>query len=167
MNSNHPNENLSREIDENRDKKDPKVIGKSMSIEDFLFTNDITPTRQRVAIASYMFERTQHLSAEAVLSKVNVGDISVSKATVYNTLKLFVEKGILKEVVIDPQRILFDTNTSIHHHVMNVETGEIRDIEPIKISLEDNPVLQKDEQLETIDLVLKVKNRKNSDSTQS
>jgi len=57
-----------------------------------------------------MYERDQHLSADAILERVNLdaSTTNVSKATVYNTLKLFVREGILREVAIDPQRILFD-----------------------------------------------------------
>jgi len=85
-----------------------------------------------VAIATHMFEREQHLSADAILERVNEDSTTtnVSKATVYNTLKLFVKEGILKMVALDPQRILFDTNINQHHHVLNLDNGQIRDIQP-------------------------------------
>lgn len=100
------------------------------NISDMLSVHGIRSTRQRVAIATQMFEKEQHLSADVILEWVNndLTTATVSKATVYNTLKLFVERGILKEVAIDPQRTIFDTNTHQHHHVFNVDTGELRDI---------------------------------------
>lgn len=133
-----------------------------IGISNFLSEHGITPTRQRLAIASHMFERHQHLSADVILEKVNQDNTSttVSKATVYNTLKLFVSKGILREVAIDPQRVLFDTNTQNHHHVLNVDTGKIRDITPLEIDLSKFTDLSESEKVHGVDLVIKVRSVK-------
>ena len=125
-------------------------------IETFLLNHNITLTRQRVAIAAQIFRKQQHLSADKILEQVNFNDIQVSKATVYNTLRLFVTNGLLREVAIDPQRTLFDTNTTDHHHILNTETGEIRDINPVAIDLLGIPGLGAEEQVDGIDLVLRV-----------
>ncbi len=138
------------------------LVSDQDSICNFLLAHGIKPTRQRVAIAAHMFEKDQHLSAEAILDRVNEdGSITtVSKATVYNTLKLFVNEGILKEVAIDPQRILFDTNTHHHHHVLNMDTGEIRDINPLDIDLSKVSGLNGSESIDSVDLIIKVRNKK-------
>lgn len=128
------------------------------NIKQFLLSRNINPTRQRLAIARYMLQKQQHLSAEKILEQVNQDGIQVSKATVYNTLRLFVKKGMLREVVIDPMRTLFDSNVSDHHHILNVETGEIRDIAPV--DLPQVPALDDGEKIEGIDLVLRVSNTK-------
>ena len=135
-----------------------KVAGFN-TIGDFLSTSGIKPTRQRVAIATHMYERDQHLSADAILERVNQDSstTNVSKATVYNTLKLFVREGILREVAIDPQRILFDTNTHNHHHVLDIESGEIRDIEPLQIDASKITGLESHESIAGIDLCVKVR----------
>lgn len=145
-----------------------KAVSMHTSISDFLADHGIKPTRQRVAIATHMFEQDQHLSADVILDRVNKdpSTTNVSKATVYNTLKLFVRAGILREVAIDPQRILFDTNTHNHHHVLNVETGEIRDIQPLDIDLSHFSELDNCESIHGVDLVVKVRS-KNADSHQS
>ena len=128
----------------------------SGNIKSLLLSHNITPTRQRLAIAAQMFGKQQHLSAENLLEQVNFNDVQVSKATVYNTLRLFVKHGLLREVVIDPQRTLFDTNISDHHHILNTETGEIRDIKPVDINLLHIPGLTDSEQVDGVDLVLRV-----------
>ena len=128
------------------------------NISDMLSVHGIRSTRQRVAIATQMFEKEQHLSADVILEWVNndLTTATVSKATVYNTLKLFVERGILKEVAIDPQRTIFDTNTHQHHHVFNVDTGELRDIAPLSIDVSNIDGINSNENVAEIDLIVKV-----------
>jgi len=134
------------------------------TIGDFLSASGIKPTRQRVAIATHMYEKDQHLSADAILERVNLDSstTNVSKATVYNTLKLFVREGILREVAIDPQRILFDTNTHNHHHVLDIETGQIRDIEPLEIDASKITGLESHEKIAGIDLCVKVRSNQHN-----
>ena len=128
------------------------------NISDMLSVHGIRSTRQRVAIATQMFEKEQHLSADVILEWVNndLTTATVSKATVYNTPKLFVERGILKEVAIDPQRTIFDTNTHQHHHVFNVDTGELRDIAPLSIDVSNIDGINSNENVAEIDLIVKV-----------
>ena len=135
-----------------------KIAADHNSISEFLSEHRIKPTRQRVAIATQMFEKEQHLSADVILERVNndVSTATVSKATVYNTLKLFVKEGILKEVALDPQRIIFDTNTHQHHHIHNVGTGEIRDITPLSIDVSNVDGINSNENVAGIDLIIKV-----------
>ena len=61
----------------------------------------ISPTRQRVEIAEFLFQRPQHLSAEKILDGVTDAGNRVSRATVYNTMGLFTNKGVVHEVLID------------------------------------------------------------------
>ncbi|MDQ2696626.1 MAG: transcriptional repressor [Pseudomonadota bacterium] len=89
---------------------------------------DILPTRQRLHIGEIMFARPQHLSADQVLDLAHRRGHRISKATVYNTLRLFCRKGILREVLVDPSRIFFDSNTDDHHHLYNEDTGLLTDI---------------------------------------
>lgn len=52
----------------------------------------------------------------------------ISRATVYNTLRLFVEKGLLQQLVLTEGRVVFDPKTERHHHFIDEATGEIHDI---------------------------------------
>ena len=53
---------------------------------------------------------------------------TVSRATVYNTLNLLVQKGLLKTQVLKEGTVVFDPNNQKHHHFIDVESGKIYDI---------------------------------------
>jgi Fur family iron response transcriptional regulator len=94
-----------------------------------LQSQKINPTRQRVDIAKLLFSRSQHLCAEQLIDELVVtGRGRASKATVYNTLNLFSRHGLLRELYVDAGKVYFDTNTEPHHHIYNVETGELWDV---------------------------------------
>jgi len=119
----------------------------------------VTPTQQRVEIAQILFAKPQHLSAEQVLNMVNVDRPRVSKATVYNTLGLFARKGLIKEVIVDPSKVFYDSNTSEHHHFYMLDSGELRDIEIGEIRLENIPSLPEGTVTDGIDVVIRVRNK--------
>ncbi len=94
----------------------------------------VQPTAQRVEIAHVLFANAKqkdmghHLSAEDVLEQVNVDFNRVSKATVYNTLWLFEEIGLIQAVVVSSNKVFFDANTAPHHHLYDEATGTLQDI---------------------------------------
>lgn len=88
----------------------------------------IRPSAQRVAIADYVLRTTDHPSADRVFRTVREAFPMVSRATVYNTLKLFVEKGLLRELVLAPGFVVYDPNTELHHHFIEESTGTIHDV---------------------------------------
>ncbi len=99
----------------------------------------ITPTQQRIEIAHLLFARPQHLSAEQVLLQVNGEHHNVSKATVYNTLNLFARTGLVREVIVDPSKVFYDSNTIPHHHFFNVDSGELSDVPSNDLVLNNLP----------------------------
>ncbi|MDP6602790.1 MAG: Fur family transcriptional regulator [Rhodospirillales bacterium] len=89
----------------------------------------LRPTRQRLALAKLLFESgNRHISAELLHGEARRAGIRVSLATVYNTLHQFTAAGLMNEIVVDPTRSYFDTNTAEHHHFYFVETGRLEDI---------------------------------------
>ena len=117
---------------------DKQNLGRNEVIA-LLQSNGITPTQQRVEIAHLLFAQPQHLAAEQVLAQANGGDHHVSKATVYNTLNLFARKGLVREVIVDPNKVFYDSNTSAHHHFYNVDSGELLDVPPEALALGSLP----------------------------
>jgi Fe2+ or Zn2+ uptake regulation protein len=81
-----------------------------------------------VAVAQYVLATAEHPSADKVWASVQESFPMISRATVYNTLNLFVEKGLLRELHLAPDSVLFDPNTGKHHHFIDETTGEIYDI---------------------------------------
>ncbi len=116
----------------------------------------ISPTRQRLEIAEFLFQAPQHLSADKILDGVKEAGNRVSRATVYNTMGLFAEKGVVREVLIDRERVFYDSNTSAHHHLYNVDTGELTDIDDIGVDVIDGAKLPEGLNIVDTDVVIKV-----------
>jgi len=110
-------------------------------VSELLRAYGITPTHQRMEIAQVLFEKRWHPSADQILAAVNVRYAEASKATVYNTLKLFLEKGLVRELIVDPNKVFYDSNTSEHHHFYDIESGEITDISATGVRIDGLPPL--------------------------
>ena len=119
----------------------------------------IYPTPQRVKIAEVMLDKFQHLSADNVLQAVNVDGAVVSKATVYNTLGLFAKKGLVREVIVDPSKVFYDSNTSEHHHFYNIDTGELSDIGSGELVIDQLPALPEATKLDGVDVIVRLSNK--------
>ncbi len=100
-------------------------------IESKLRDAGLRPTRQRSDLARLLFEGgDRHVTAEELHGEAVANDMSVSLATVYNTLKQFTECGLLREVAIEGTRAYFDTKVSDHQHFFFEESGELIDLDP-------------------------------------
>ena len=132
---------------------------KKEMIIDILSRFGIRPTAQRVKIAGVLLTKDQHLSADQVLAKVNNDKSTVSKATVYNTLNLFVRKGLLRQVIVESGKVFYDSNNSTHHHLYNEDTGELNDINAGELTIENLPELPPGTIKSGIDVVIRIKNR--------
>ena len=119
----------------------------------------ISPTRQRVEIAEFLFQRPQHLSAEKILDGVTGEGNRVSRATVYNTMGLFSKKGVVREVLIDRERVFYDSNPQVHQHLYNVDTGELSDVFDVDVDIALEPELPDGLRIIDTDVVFKVTSR--------
>jgi len=117
----------------------------------------ITPTQQRVQIAEILFARPQHLSADQILAVVNSNGPIASKATIYNTLGLFARKGLVREVIVDPSKVFYDSNTSEHHHFYNLDSGELTDIVAKDVMIASLPELPANTQPAGIDIIFRIR----------
>ena len=118
----------------------------------------ILSTPQRLEVAEIIMEKPQHLSADQIIERLREAGSSVSKATVYNTLNLFSEKGIVREVAVDPKHLVYDSTTSIHHHFFNVDTGELVDIDSDGLQIKGLPKLPDGTSAESVELIVRVRN---------
>jgi Fur family iron response transcriptional regulator len=126
-------------------------------LSDRLRALGINPTHQRIEIAHALFSRFEHLSADQVLALVNQRQPETSRATVYNTLNLFVERGLIREVIVDPDRAFYDPNTAPHYHIYNVETGELTDIDAQEVRIEGLPQTPPGMITEGMDIIIRVR----------
>ncbi len=128
-----------------------------LNVGELLAQHDIAPTQQRRQIAQILFAQPQHLSADQVLERVNQKGTVASKATVYNTLGLFARKGLIREVIVDPSKVFYDSNTSPHHHFYNIDTGLLQDIENQELNLHGLPTLPAGVELDSIDIIVRIR----------
>jgi len=119
--------------------------------------HEINPTSQRIEIAQALFSRGEHLSAEEVFVLVNGESVRVSKATVYNTLGLFAERGLIREVIADPARVFYDPNTAPHHHFYDTSTGKLMDIPAEEVRINGLPDLPEGMRMEGVDVIVRVR----------
>ena len=117
----------------------------------------ITPTHQRIEIAHALFSRCEHLSADQVMTIVNERHSETSKATVYNTLNLFLEKGLIREVIVDPSKVFYDPNTEPHYHMYDLESGRLTDINAADVRVTGLPELPPGVVTEGMDIIIRVR----------
>ena len=127
------------------------------NLPEVLRGHGITPTHQRIEIAHAIFSQDEHLSADRILALVNDRASETSKATVYNTLNLFLEKRLIREVIVDPSKVFYDPNTEPHHHFYNVDSGELTDIDARNIHVTGLPALPRGMATAGMDIIVRIR----------
>lgn len=128
-----------------------------LDILSLLEQHGILPTPQRIEVAEVLLERPQHLSAEQIIERLKQAGSGVSKATVYNTLNLFGERGLVRELMVDPERKFYDSTTRPHHHFYNVDTGELVDIPDEQVRFANLPALPEGTESESVEVLIRVR----------
>lgn len=142
--------------------KEMKPIGvestPALLISKTLSAAGLRPTRQRLALAALLFNGSdRHVTAERLFDEATAARLSVSLATVYNTLHQFTTAGLLREIAVDGAKIYFDTNVSEHHHFLNEETGELLDIDDGLMQLGKLPPSPKGLRVARVDIVIRLR----------
>ena len=116
----------------------------------------LRPTSQRMILAKLLFDGTdKHVTAEMLHYEVLKSQKKVSLATVYNTLHLFTELGLLREIIVDSDCSYFDTNTTDHHHFYREDTRELIDIDGSEIQIGHLPTPPEGSQITRVDMVVR------------
>lgn len=134
-----------------------EILPAGQNLATYLRAHGVSPTAQRMQIAELLFRESAHFSAEDIYLAVNRSEQVVSKATVYNTLGLLVEKGLIKEVLVDPSKVFYDSNTTPHHHFYDVDSGEIEDIEGEQVLVDRLPKLPSGKRLDSVEVLIRVR----------
>jgi Fur family iron response transcriptional regulator len=129
------------------------------SLVAMLRRHDINPTHQRIEIAYALFGHGTHLSADQIMARVNGRHSETSKATVYNTLNLFLEKQLIREVIVDPNKVFYDPNTEPHYHLYDADTGKLTDIDASEVTISGLPQLPAGVVTEGVDVIVRVRSR--------
>ncbi|MCP4330496.1 MAG: transcriptional repressor [Alphaproteobacteria bacterium] len=118
----------------------------------------LRPTRQRLALARLLYDGgDRHVTAEQLHDEAMRSKVRVSLATVYNTLHQFCTAGLLREVVVEPGRSYFDTNTSDHHHFLNQSNGALWDIPADALRINSLPDAPDGAEIDRVDIIIRLR----------
>ena len=126
-----------------------------------LRSSGLRPTKQRIKICKLLFDRkkTFHFTINDIFKMLqNETSKKISLATIYNTIHSFKEKGYLKEISVNKDKSYFDTNTSEHHHFLDINTNELIDLKKEhvdKIRIKKNLLGKK---INSIEVLVKIEN---------
>jgi Fur family peroxide stress response transcriptional regulator len=95
---------------------------------------NIRPSYQRLKILEYLMKERYHPTAEGIYFDLHKKIPTLSKSTIYNTLNLFIEKKLLKEVSIENNETRYDIILTNHGHFKCDKCGEIIDF---KVNIDD------------------------------
>jgi Fe2+ or Zn2+ uptake regulation protein len=98
-------------------------------LAELLRERGLRATSQRVVMHRLLRDRNRHLSAEELLSEASERLPGVSLPTVYATLELFEQLGIVRRVNGGGGTLLWDTRADAHHHMICRRCGRIEDLE--------------------------------------
>ena len=134
---------------------------KKIDIFNKLRSSGLRPTKQRVEIAKYLFERekTFHFTVESLnklLEKKTTSKFAL--ATIYNTVHAFKDAGHLSEVEVRGKKTYFDTNVSDHHHFYDSENSELIDIDANEIIIQKIPKAPNGKKIKNVEVFINLKN---------
>ncbi|MDR2929199.1 MAG: transcriptional repressor [Cytophagaceae bacterium] len=93
----------------------------------------VKPSMQRLAVMTYLLKHRTHPTVEAIYLDLCSQIPTLSKTTVYNTVKLLVEQGAVAELTIDDKNLRYDSDISTHAHFKCCHCGYLCDI-PVRKS---------------------------------
>ena len=126
-----------------------------------LRSSGLRPTKQRVEIAKFLFDRekTIHFTVES-LNKLLLKRTSTkfALATIYNTVHAFKAAGHLNEIEVRGKKTYFDTNVSNHHHFYDNDTSELIDINAKDVVIQKLPKAPNGKKIKNIEVFINLEN---------
>ena len=126
---------------------------------DWLSSAGLRPTRQRLALAHLLIGDGQHrqVTAESLYEATRDGADKVSLATVYNTLRVFSDAGLLREITVNGARSYFDTNVTNHPHFFWEDTEELMDAPDKDLKIAQLPKAPEGAEIAKVDVVIRLR----------
>ena len=121
---------------------------------------ELRQTRQRTQLAKILFQaENRHFTAEQLHKEARTAGGTISLATIYNTLHQFRTAGLLRQVIVEPGKVYFDTNTEPHHHFYIENDGELLDVERSEIEISTLPEIPKDCAIQETDVIIRLRKK--------
>ena len=129
-------------------------------IEQLLNNAKLRHTKQRAQLAEMLFKaENRHFTAEQLHKEAHIAGHTISLATIYNTLHQFRRAGLLRQVIVEPGKVYFDTNTEPHHHFYIEDEGELLDVERNKVKISTLSEIPKDCNIQEMDLIIRLRKK--------
>ena len=133
-------------------------MSQNMDIVNRLRSSKLRPTKQRIKIAEFLFnrEKTFHFTVENLNKIINKKSSleKISLATIYNTIEAFKKAGHLKEILTNNNTSYFDTNVRSHHHFYDDDTNELTDINFNEIEVSKLPHAPKGKKIKEVEIII-------------
>ena len=132
---------------------------KTKRADEWLTLAALRPTRQRMALAEALVGdgKHRHVTAESLYESVQNIGARVSLATVYNTLRVFCDAGLLQEVTVDGSRSYFDTNTHDHPHFYWEDTQTLTDAPADQLEIIRLPEAPEGAEIGSVDVIIRLR----------
>jgi Fur family iron response transcriptional regulator len=145
------------QVNERRPAGEPKPLNMRSMLNHY----GIRPTRQRLSLASLLFAKgNRHVTAEVLLAEARTARVQASYATIYNVLKCFADAGLLRCLAVEGHPMIFDTNTSPHHHFFFEDSAEISDLSFGDVSITGLPLAPEGYEIAKVDVVVRLRLKK-------
>ena len=130
-------------------------------LTNWLYNVGLRPTKQRVELANLLVgdQTHRHVTAEELFEKAKADRISVSLATVYNTLHTFSDAGLINKIIVDGTRCYFDTRLDNHSHFYWEETGKLTDAPGNFLEIKNLPAPPMNSEITNVDIIIRLKER--------
>lgn len=125
---------------------------------DYLKSFGIKPSVQRLAVMDYLLTHTNHPTVDDIYQDLVTIIPTVSKTTIYNTLRLFYEYGAVLSLNIDEKFVRYDGDISAHAHFRCRKCEKVFDLFPTDIKpcdVLENLQIPTDYQVDTVELYFK------------
>jgi Fur family transcriptional regulator, iron response regulator len=134
---------------------------RQIASREMLHLAGLLPTRQRVALADLLFgDGERHITAEMLHIEARQNGVSVSLATVYNTINRLAQVGLLRQVSVDGSKSYLDTNVSTHHHFYLENSHELINISDPQFALSKMPEIPDGYEIARIEMVVRLRKRR-------
>ena len=127
-----------------------------------LRSSNLRPTKQRIVIAKKLFDRkkTFHFTAETLNKAINKkGHVSISLATIYNTVEAFKKAGHIREILTNNSKSYYDTNIKSHHHFYDPDSKKFTDIDYQEVILNKVPNPPKGKKIKDLEVVISLQKK--------
>ncbi len=97
-------------------------------IKNILSEKGIKPSLHRMKVLEYLVNKKNHPTVDAIYKDISPDIPTLSKTTIYNTLKTFQNSGIVQAITIEDNEVKYDADIDKHAHFKCTECGQLYDI---------------------------------------